>query len=144
MVNGDKKTRIEVVNAVIVKEDKLLSIKRKDPPCKGMYTLPGGGIERSEQYFETAKRELKEELNLDVDCNENDYLGSVEIEADDLIGVVHFVRARVIGGKVRLLKGEVEEIRWISIDFFIDGHYKFGFKERAINEIRSIIKKVWN
>ena len=52
------------VDAIIVRDSKILLIERKNPP-HGM-ALPGGLVEEYESCEEAVARELKEETNLDV------------------------------------------------------------------------------
>ncbi len=49
---------------IIVKNKKVLLIKRKDNPFIGYWSLPGGHIELFERAEHTIKREIKEELGL--------------------------------------------------------------------------------
>lgn len=43
----------------------LLMIKRRDFPFKGYWAIPGGFVNMGEDIYESAKRELKEETNLE-------------------------------------------------------------------------------
>ena len=52
---------------VVFNDDKVLLVKRKNHPCMGKWALPGGFSKADETIEETAKRELKEETNADVD-----------------------------------------------------------------------------
>lgn len=53
------------VDAVVFdREGRLLLIKRKGPPFKGHYALPGGFVERDETVEAAAHRELKEETGV--------------------------------------------------------------------------------
>lgn len=54
------------IDALILKDNKVLLIKRKGKPFKGMWAFPGGYIEFDETVEETVKREVKEETGLDV------------------------------------------------------------------------------
>lgn len=49
---------------IINKENKILLVKRKFPPKKGYWDVPGGFIEPGESAEESLKRELKEELGI--------------------------------------------------------------------------------
>ena len=49
------------------KDDKILFVKRAFDPGKGEWSLPGGFLELGETLEEGAKRELKEETNLNGD-----------------------------------------------------------------------------
>ena len=56
----------KTVDAVIFHEEKVVLIKRKNPPFQGEWALPGGFIERREKPKSALKRETKEETNLSV------------------------------------------------------------------------------
>jgi len=53
-------------DAVIIKNKKILLIKRGREPFKGMWALPGGLLEENETIEQCAKREAKEETSLNV------------------------------------------------------------------------------
>ena len=55
------------VGIVIWKEDQFCLIKRAKPPRAGQLSLPGGGQELGETYFETARRETMEETSLVIE-----------------------------------------------------------------------------
>lgn len=52
--------------ALIIKEDKIVLIKKCGGPYDGKLDLPGGTIEFGETPEETLKRELLEEIGIDV------------------------------------------------------------------------------
>ncbi|MFH1248627.1 MAG: NUDIX hydrolase [archaeon] len=55
------------VDIIVEREGKILLVKRKNPPYKGMWAIPGGFIEYGKETLEqAAKRELKEETCLDA------------------------------------------------------------------------------
>ena len=56
----------------IIKDDKILLIKKARGPYTGMYDLPGGSQEKGESYADTLKREIKEETGCDVIRAENE------------------------------------------------------------------------
>ena len=59
--------QIEVVAAVIVQDDKLLATQRGYGDFKGKWEFPGGKIEQGETHKEALVREIKEELNADIE-----------------------------------------------------------------------------
>lgn len=53
---------------IIVNENgKIMLVKRKFDPKKGYWDLPGGFIEPHEDLEQSVKREIKEELGVDID-----------------------------------------------------------------------------
>lgn len=61
------KTPLLTADAVIVyKEDKIVLIRRKNPPFQGELALPGGFVDIGETVEQACIREAKEETNIDV------------------------------------------------------------------------------
>ena len=52
------------VTAIIIKDNKLLLLKRNEEPFKNCWDLPGGFLEQGETPEEAVVRELKEELGI--------------------------------------------------------------------------------
>jgi 8-oxo-dGTP diphosphatase len=57
------------VDAIILVEDSVVLIKRKNPPFRGKWALPGGFVEYGETVENAAKRETWEETGLDVEID---------------------------------------------------------------------------
>ena len=58
---------ILAVSAAVIREGKILIVRRGRGPGRGLYTLPGGGVEVGETLFEAVKREVMEETGLMVE-----------------------------------------------------------------------------
>src|SRR5260370_23544426 len=56
---------ILAVSAAIIRDGKVLIVRRARPPAAGLYTLPGGGVEVGETLFEAGRREVREETALE-------------------------------------------------------------------------------
>lgn len=52
------------MGAVVFKNEKILLIKRKNPPSQGLWAIPGGVIELGETIQEAAEREILEETGV--------------------------------------------------------------------------------
>lgn len=58
--------QIEVVAAIIIKDNKVFATQRGYGDWQGWWEFPGGKIEPGEAPQETLKREIKEELDADI------------------------------------------------------------------------------
>jgi 8-oxo-dGTP diphosphatase len=58
--------KIKVVCGVIVKNNKYLITQRGDSKNLNRWEFPGGKVEPFENIFDAIKRELKEELSIDI------------------------------------------------------------------------------
>ncbi|KAA0009251.1 MAG: NUDIX hydrolase [Thermoplasmata archaeon] len=54
------------VDGVIIKNGKILLVKRKNEPFKGRWALPGGFVEYGETVEKAVLREVKEETGMDA------------------------------------------------------------------------------
>jgi colanic acid biosynthesis protein WcaH len=57
---------IASVEAVLTRDEGLLFLRRKNPPAKGEWWLPGGRIRKGESLEQALRREVKEETGLEV------------------------------------------------------------------------------
>ena len=117
------------IGVMILDGDKILlghrAVNKKD--TGGIYetdcwTLPGGKQEYTETFFEGAKREVKEETNLDVD--ELELFGAVDDIQPDRHYVTLHVIARRYSGEPKVMEPDKEdEWRWFSLDKLPDNLY---------------------
>lgn len=63
-MSDHKKPSLAVDCVVFDAADRLLLIRRKNPPFQGRYALPGGFVDYGETTEQAAARELREETNL--------------------------------------------------------------------------------
>lgn len=54
------------VDGLVVVEDKLVAIRRRNDPFRGMPALPGGFVELGETTLEAVVREVREEIGLET------------------------------------------------------------------------------
>jgi 8-oxo-dGTP diphosphatase len=108
---------ILAVSAAIIRDGKVLIVRRAREPARGLYTLPGGGVEVGETLFEAVKREVREETALEVEPV--GLAGYREAIGRDGAGRVerHFVilpfAARWIAGEP-VLSEELSEAVWLD------------------------------
>ncbi len=53
-------------SVILCKDNQYLLVERAVVPGKGLWGLPGGFVERDETFEESARREIKEELGLEI------------------------------------------------------------------------------
>jgi 8-oxo-dGTP diphosphatase len=105
------------VSAAIVRDGRVLIVRRARPPAHGLYTLPGGGVELGETLEQAAIREIREETALEIEPIE--LVGFRQAIMRDAAGRVerHFVilpfAARFIGGEISLNE-ELAEAHWLA------------------------------
>jgi len=61
-----KKVPMLTVDGIIIEKGKILLIKRRTPPYKDHWALPGGFVELNETLEEAVAREIKEETGLET------------------------------------------------------------------------------
>ena len=105
------------VSAAILRDGKVLVVRRARKPALGLYTMPGGVVEAGETLFEAAAREVREETSLEIQPLA--LAGHREAIVRDRDGKVerHFIilcfAARWISGEP-VLNEELDEARWLE------------------------------
>jgi len=54
------------IGVIVWRDDKVLLVRRKNPPLQGQWGLPGGKQQLGETIFEAAVREVREETSLSI------------------------------------------------------------------------------
>lgn len=105
------------VSAAIVRDGKVLVMRRAREPAHGLFTLPGGRVEPGETVHEAVTREIREETALEIALA--GLAGTHDAIRHDAAGrlVQHYVilafAARWIGGDV-VLNDEHDTYRWLA------------------------------
>ena len=126
----NSKKELEVVAALIKKGKKILLCQRREEDAFGLLLeFPGGKVEKQESKQEALKREIKEELNLDIEMGPllnvfNDETAFLRIK-DWLFEVLHF-RGEIICDECRAFGffslGQIQKLNLAPVDKKI---YKF-------------------
>ena len=107
------------VGAVIVEQNRVLLIRRGQPPLLGEWSLPGGVLECGETLREAVAREAREETGLVVETDE--MLGVYERLIRGAEGRMryHYVLidflCRPVGGEVNA-GSDAADVRWFTRD----------------------------
>ena len=85
---------LNVVGSVLIKNNKILLPKRSANLKKmpNMYEFPGGKIEKGETLKEGLKRELQEELSIDVDIEDIIEFPNNILETEKFILTIYIIK----------------------------------------------------
>ena len=125
--------KVEVVAAVIKKDNKILATQRGYGEFKDGWEFPGGKPETGETKETALKREIKEELNADIEVN--DYITTVEYDYPNFHLTMHTYFCSLINDHLELVyhdeerlehesmkwltKEELDTVDWLNADIFI-------------------------
>jgi 8-oxo-dGTP diphosphatase len=101
------------VGAVVVQDDVLLMVRRGGDPGRGLWSLPGGRVERGEYISDALAREVKEETGVDIAVGE--LIGIFEIVGSDHHFVVLDFAAETSGTGEPAAGGDADEARWVPL-----------------------------
>ncbi len=129
------------VSAAIVRDGKLLIVRRARKPALNLYTFPGGGVETGETLTEAVIREVREETALTIEPVA--LAGHREAIVRDGEGRVerHFVilcfAARWLAGEP-VLNEELDDSRWVTPAELADLRTTDGLAEIAAAALERI------
>jgi len=105
------------IGAVIVKDNKVLLIKRAGEPGRGLWSIPGGLVELGEKIKDAVRREVKEETGLDVKVDKIADVTEIITRDDNGKIKYHFVIvdffAIPLGGELRP-SSDALETKWVE------------------------------
>lgn len=101
------------VGAVVVDSGKLLMVKRARDPGRGLWSVPGGRVEKGEYLNAATAREVREETGLTVEVDR--LLGILEVVGDPHYVILDFL-ATVDGPAEPMAGDDVAEARWVLLD----------------------------
>jgi len=104
------------VGALVVKDDRVLMIKRGKAPSKGMWSIPGGHVELGETLQEAAQREVLEETGITVKAGKPVYVFDMVSKDDSGRVKYHYiivdVTAEYVTGEVKA-GDDADDARWV-------------------------------
>jgi len=109
------------VGAVVLREGRVLLVRRGVPPNEGLWAIPGGGLKLGETLRAAAEREILEETGIRVRASEIVYLGDLVHRDEEGRVRFHYVvvdfAADDLGGEVRG-NDDALDARWVSPEEF--------------------------
>ena len=103
---------IEVVAAIIRKDDKVFATQRGYGPWKDWWEFPGGKMEKGETPEQALVREIREELSSDIRIDK--FLCTVEWDYPEFHLTLHCYMCSLLSEALHL--NEHEAARWLSKD----------------------------
>lgn len=105
------------VGAVVIREGKVLLVRRAQPPNAGLWAIPGGAVELGESLQAAAERELREETNIIIRAGEPIYtFDHIDYDAEGKVRY-HYVIIDLVGyylGGEPKAQTDALEARWLS------------------------------
>ena len=105
------------VGAIIINEGKILLLLRKRSPEKGKWGLPGGSVKVGEKIESALKREVNEELGVEIlhqhliDCF------IYEVKAENFICESYIFISYIQGNAINVEKNIHEQIQWFDLNY---------------------------
>jgi 8-oxo-dGTP diphosphatase len=105
------------VGAIVIKDGKVLLVRRAAEPNKDLWAIPGGMLELGETLQEGAEREIFEETNIRIKAGKPIF--TFDLLERDPEGRVHF-HFLIVDMEAEYLAGEIKaasdalDVRWVT------------------------------
>ena len=115
--------KFDVVAAIIIKNGKYFIAQRNRNKHMGLsWEFPGGKVEKGETFDIALKREIKEELNIEI--NIKNKLGEENYQDDKINVKLHYFICSHFNGEIIL--NEHEDSAWITKNEFKNYNFAEG------------------
>lgn len=104
------------VHLILIKDGKIL-LQRRSNPNKygyGMLAMPAGHLEANENVYDALKREMKEELGIDVINSE--IVQVMNLKGDTDIYDAYFFTCNYNGSIKNIEKENVKTLEWVDVN----------------------------
>ena len=127
---GDKMKKETSVGCIIIKNNKVLLINEKNGNFWG---FPKGHIENNETLKQTALREVKEEVGLDVLIDDTHKYTTNYLTKDNIDKTNILFLAKPLNSKITIQASEINEAKWFSFDT--------AYKKLSYDNLKEILNK---
>ena len=115
--------KFDVVAAIIINNDKYFIAQRNKNKHMGLrWEFPGGKVEQGETFEIALKREIKEELNIDINIDKK--LGEENYQDDKINVKLHYFICSRSNGEIIL--NEHENSAWVTKNEFKNYNFAEG------------------
>ena len=117
--NGYPSQPVVAVGAIVFRKNRVLLVRRGQPPSQGMWAIPGGRVKIGETLQEAAEREILEETGITIQAREPVYtFDYIERDGSELPRF-HYVIIDLIAEYIRGIPragDDAVEVSWVSAD----------------------------
>jgi 8-oxo-dGTP diphosphatase len=130
------------VAVFIIKDKKFLMIKRRGSHGQGTWSVPGGWMEYGETFDQTSKREVLEEVGLEIN---NVRFGAVTnnvFSEEKVHSITIWLLSDYVSGKPKILEPEkIASLVWKDFDTLPNPLFQPPWEELLSSEFITNIKK---
>ena len=105
------------VGAVVFKDDRVLLVKRGNPPAQGVWAIPGGSVELGETLKNAAEREVLEETGIVIKAGDPVFsFESIHRDDEDRVRFHYYIvdlGATYISGEPAA-GDDAQDVGWVS------------------------------
>lgn len=133
MTSDDKKHIVAITAFIKNKEgNKFLVVKRNknEIAYPGMWVFPGGKVEKGETVFQTLKREVAEEVGLEIETRKK-FIKDYTFVRPDGHNVVGFCFEVIAKSENVKLSPEFEDYKWVTPEDLNSLNHISGMEEEA-------------
>ena len=139
--NGYPTQPVVAVGAIVFRDNRVLLVRRGQPPSQDLWAIPGGRVEIGETLQEAAEREILEETGITIQAREPVYtFDYIERDGSELPRF-HYVIIDLIADYVRgetRAGDDAADVRWVAAEelddlkvssktvHFLKRYYNFG------------------
>lgn len=127
------KNPIPAAGAIIVKDNRLLLVKRKYPPAVGDWCIPAGFMEYNESAVKCCIREVKEETGLDIQIERLFWNYKAGDDPRSMVVLILYL-ADVVDGDLKP-GDDAEETEYFDINN-LPSNIAFSAHRKAIRDLR--------
>lgn len=96
---------------ILYSENEILLVLQKN---NKKWTLPGGGIEKSENPKNCVRREIKEELGVDLESIKK--IGKWSTDYRGFDEIIYYFKSEVNKNNIFINDDEINKFKWVSLD----------------------------
>ena len=115
--NGYPNLPVVAVGAIVFDDNRVLLVRRGQPPSQDLWAIPGGRVQLGETLQEAAEREILEETGIRIKAREPvytfDYIERDGASCPRFHYVIVDLIADCVGGELRA-GDDAADVRWVS------------------------------